>query len=65
MFDYDELVKRDKLSLDLFWIKDESLTDTDTLPPPDVLARQIGDDLETALQQFTKVAAKLVSSGEC
>ena len=41
---YDDLVKRDKLSLDLFWVKDKSLTDTDSLPPPDVLATEIADD---------------------
>jgi type I restriction enzyme M protein len=57
--DYDELLKRDKLSLDLFWIKDQSLTDTDSLPAPDVLAQELADDLETALEQFSKVAAKL------
>jgi len=58
-FEYDELLKRDKLSLDLFWIKDKSLTDTDALPTPDVLAQELADDLETALEQFTKIAAKL------
>jgi type I restriction enzyme M protein len=56
-FDYDELLKRDKLSLDLFWIKDKSLTDT--LPAPDILAAEIADDLEAALEQFTKIAARL------
>ena len=50
---------RDKLSLDLFWIKDESLTDTESLPPPDAIAAQIADDLETALEQFTKIAERL------
>src|SRR5881396_775530 len=44
-FDYDELLKRDKLSLDLFWIKDKSLTDTDALPAPDIIAAEIADDL--------------------
>lgn len=44
---------------DLFWIKDKSLTDTDSLPPPDVLATEIADDLEAALAQFTKIAARL------
>jgi type I restriction enzyme M protein len=58
-YDYEELLKRDKLSLDLFWIKDKSLTDTDLLPPPDVIATEIADDLEAALEQFTKIAAKL------
>ncbi len=58
-YDYEELLKRDKLSLDLFWIRDESLTDTDSLPPPGVLAAEIADDLKTALTQFTKIAARL------
>jgi type I restriction enzyme M protein len=60
-FDYDELLKRDKLSLDLFWIKDKSLTDTETLPPPEVLATEIADDLQAALEQFEKIAARLRS----
>ena len=58
-YEYEELLKRDKLSLDLFWIKDKSLTDTDSLPAPDILATEIADDLEAALEQFTKIAAKL------
>ena len=58
-YGYADLLKRDKLSLDLFWIKDKSLTDTDSLPPPDVLATEIADDLEAALEQFTKIAARL------
>jgi type I restriction enzyme M protein len=58
-YDYEELLKRDKLSLDLFWIKDQSLTDTDSLPAPGIIATEITDDLETALEQFTKIAAKL------
>jgi type I restriction enzyme M protein len=58
-FDYDELGKRDKLSLDLFWIKDKSLTDTDALPEPGVLAVEIADELEAALQQFNRIAARL------
>ena len=57
--DYEELLKRDKLSLDLFWIRDKSLTDTDSLPPPEILATEIADDLEAALEQFTKIAARL------
>jgi type I restriction enzyme M protein len=58
-FDYEELLKRDKLSLDLFWINDKSLTDTDALPAPDIIAAEIADDLEAALEQFTKIAARL------
>ena len=58
-YDYDDLRKRDKLSLDLFWIKDEGLTDADSLPPPDVIAAEVADDLQSALDQFTSIAARL------
>ena len=58
-YPYADLLKRDKLSLDLFWIKDDSLTDTAALPPPDVIAAQIADDLEGASARFTKIAARL------
>ncbi|MCW5598025.1 MAG: hypothetical protein KIT59_02755 [Nitrosomonas sp.] len=49
-FDYEELIKRDKISLDIFWLKDESLSDSDNLPAPDVIAQEIVDDLEAALE---------------
>jgi len=58
-YSYDEIVKRDKLSLDLFWIKDQSLTDTDSLPAPEIIATEIADELAAALEQFTKIAARL------
>ena len=58
-YDYEEILKRDKLSLDLFWIKDKSLTDTDSLPAPDIIATEIADELETAFDLITKIAAKL------
>jgi len=58
-YSYEELLKRDKLSLDLFWIRDKSLTDTNSLPKPDVLAQEIIDDLESAVLQFGKIAARL------
>lgn len=61
-FDYDDLLKRDKLSLDLFWIKDKSLTDTDSLPAPEILAQEIVDDLEAALEQFSKITARLTAT---
>lgn len=60
-YDYDEIIKRDKTSLDLFWIKDKSLTDTDSLPAPKILADEITDDLEDALEQFAKISEKLKS----
>ena len=61
-FDYEEIQKRDKLSLDLFWIKNKSLTDTDSLPAPDIIAAEIADELETAFDLFSKIAKKLPKS---
>jgi type I restriction enzyme M protein len=58
-FTYDELAKRDKLNLDMFWIKDESLEDAENLPEPDDLAEDIADDLETALEQFRGITNSL------
>jgi type I restriction enzyme M protein len=52
-------LKHDKPSLDSFWIKDKSLTDTDALPAPEILAAEIADDLEAALKQFSKIAGRL------
>jgi type I restriction enzyme M protein len=58
-FDYDELTKRDKANLDIFWLRDRSLEESDDLPEPDVLAQEIADDLQTALEQFQAIAEKL------
>jgi hypothetical protein len=49
----------DKASLDIFWLHDESLEDSDNLPDPDVLAQEIVDDLEAALEQFREIANDL------
>lgn len=57
----DRFVQRDKVNLDIFWLKDQSLEDSDDLPKPDVLAEEIADDLEAALEQFTAIASKLKS----
>jgi type I restriction enzyme M protein len=58
-FEYDQLVKRDKINLDIFWLKDDSLDDPDLLPPPDEIAAEIVESLEAALDRFRKVAASL------
>ena len=58
-FSYDDLVKRDKASLDIFWLKDESLEDSDNLPDPAILAREIVESLETALEQFRGIENEL------
>jgi len=58
-FTYDELMKRDKVNLDIFWLKDESLEESANLPAPEVIAQEIADDLETALEQFAEIAEDL------
>jgi len=55
-FTYDELVKRDKVNLDIFWLKDESLEESANLPAPEVIAAEIAADLEAALEQFATIA---------
>ncbi len=58
-FAYAELINRDKINLDIFWLKDNSLDDPDLLPPPDEIAAEIVESLEAALESFKKVAAGL------
>jgi type I restriction enzyme M protein len=54
-FSYTDLMQRDKLNLDIFWLKDESLEDSENLPDPDVLAAEIVESLEAALEEFQAV----------
>jgi len=58
-FSYDEIIARDKANLDITWLKDDSLEDLDNLPSPDVIAREIVEDLTAALAEFEVVAAAL------
>lgn len=58
-YSYDELISRDKASLDIFWLKDESLEASDNLPDPDVIALEIVEDLEAALEQFREIVGDL------
>jgi len=51
-FTYEELMQRDKVNLDIFWLKDESLEDMENLPDPDILAKEISENLESALERF-------------
>ena len=64
VYGYDELVARDKASLDIFWLKDESLADSDNLPPPEVIAQEIVEDLQAALEQFKLIAGDLGEAAE-
>ncbi|MCF7852622.1 MAG: type I restriction-modification system subunit M [Simkaniaceae bacterium] len=58
-YTYEELIARDKTSLDIFWLKDKSLTDLDNLPDPEILASEIIENLEAALANFKNVSISL------
>jgi type I restriction enzyme M protein len=58
-FDYKDLIQRDKANLDIFWLKDESLEDTENLPAPEVLAAEIAENLQSALEQFNSIIEEL------
>ena len=58
-FSYEEIVARDKTSLDITWLKDKSLADLDNLPDPDVLAEEIVENLEAGLESFKTIVAAL------
>lgn len=58
-YNFDQITARDKTSLDIFWIKDKSLSDLDNLPDPDELAGDIIENLEAALNSFRDIASKL------
>lgn len=62
-FTFDELIARDKVNLDITWLKDNSLEDLDSLLSPDVIAREIVEDLTAALAEFEAVAAALEEAG--
>lgn len=55
----EALLARDKASLDLFWLRDESLSDSDNLPPPEVIAAEIIEDLQAALDQLKELEGDL------
>jgi len=58
-FSYDEIVARDKTSLDITWLKDKSLADLDNLPDPDDLAAEIIENLEAGLASFRQIMVTL------
>jgi type I restriction enzyme M protein len=60
-FTYADLLKRDKVNLDIFWLKDEALEDSANLPAPEIIAAEITEDLEAALEQFATIAQDLES----
>jgi type I restriction enzyme M protein len=58
-YSHEDIVARDKASLDILWLKDDSLADSDNLPPPEVIAQEIVEDLQAALEQFKLIAGDL------
>lgn len=58
-FTYEEIISRDKTSLDITWIKDKSLTDLDNLPDPDLLANDIIENLEAGIESFKEIMARI------
>ena len=58
-FAYADLIGRDKVNLDIFWLKDAALEDSANLPAPEIIATEITDDLEAALEQFATIAEDL------
>ncbi|MGI8869305.1 MAG: HsdM family class I SAM-dependent methyltransferase [Mycobacteriales bacterium] len=63
-FTYDELLARDKVNLDITWLRDESLEDLDNLPAPEIIAREIVEDLAAALAEFEAVALALEAGND-
>ena len=58
-YSYEEIIARDKTSLDIFWLKDKSLTDLDNLPDPDILANEIIENIESGLNSFKEIMGAL------
>jgi type I restriction enzyme M protein len=58
-FTYDELIKRDKLNLDILWLKDDALEESANLPAPEIIAADIMADLAAALEQFSAISEDL------
>lgn len=57
----EKLIQRDKVNLDIFWLKDESLKEMENLPEPNVIASEIVENLEYALDQFKGIVEDLDS----
>ena len=58
-FTYNKLIQRDKANLDIFWLKDKSLEELENLPPPEIIASEIVENLQSALEQFQSIQEDL------
>jgi hypothetical protein len=63
-FTHDELIARHTVNLDITWLQDESREDADNLPAPEVIAREIVEDLTAALAELEAVAAALEAKAD-
>jgi type I restriction enzyme M protein len=63
-FTYEEIIARDKANLDLIWLKDDSLEDAANLPAPEILAREIVEELQVAIEEFNAILVALGSDLE-
>ena len=52
-------VEQDTTTLGVFWLRDESLEDSASLPEPHLLAEEIAEDLRASLEQIESVLADL------
>jgi type I restriction enzyme M protein len=64
VFNYEDLLKRDKLNLDIFWLRDESLEDSANLLGPEIVAQEIIEDLQAALEQFSLIESDLTNGAQ-
>ena len=62
-YTYEEILARDKTSLDIFWLKDKSLTDLDNIPEPDIITAEIIENLEAGLAGFREITGALNNQG--
>lgn len=58
-YSYEELIARDKCNLDVFWLKDNSMIDLDSLPEPKEIAEEIVASLKAATEKFNRVLQDL------
>jgi len=63
-FTYEEILARDKTNLDIFWLKDRSLTDLESLPDPDILASEIIENIESGLSSFKEIMETINGNSE-
>jgi type I restriction enzyme M protein len=63
-FTYEQLMQQDKTNLDITWLKDESLENTENLPPPETIAKEIAENLQIALEQFGSISENLENTSK-